>query len=74
MRSKTGLDAASANALLAQATHALAALRGEFEVLAPGRQFPAAGLLRKLLREFDIRPSGVPRRARRRKGDDDGSE
>jgi hypothetical protein len=60
------LTMAEMDALLKQATHALAGLRGDLQALAPRAEFPAQALLEKLLKHFDIRPAvaAKPRRKR----------
>lgn len=60
------LTADAARDLLRQATHALAALRGDMQVLAPRQPFPAESLLQQLLGHFDIRPEIARAKGRRR--------
>lgn len=65
MTRKVPLTADATRDLLRQATHALAALRGDMQALAPRQPFPAENLLQQLLSHFDIRPP-IARAKRRR--------
>lgn len=68
MSARKELTAAEMSALLKQATHALAGLRGDLQALAPRAVFPAEALLVKLLKHFDIRP-GVAAKPRRKRAE-----